>query len=179
MSLSQISSICSLEQFIQKLNIYSQKDASYYDRLIQTIDISPESIASYCRWDSQSYTRNLVCQTDIYQLLVLCWQAGQASPVHDHQGQDCWMYIVEGTIQETLYHPTNNLDKSCILQETDRIIHKRGDTSRLENSTLAWHSIQALSQRVITLHLYSQPINKCHIYDIKTGQVSERKLNYS
>ncbi|MGB3401756.1 MAG: cysteine dioxygenase family protein [Microcoleaceae cyanobacterium] len=179
MSLSQTSSICSLEQFIQKLNISSQKDASYYEKLIQSVNISPESIASYCRWDSQSYTRNLVCQTDIYQLLVLCWQAGQASPIHEHQNQDCWMYVVKGTIEEILYQPSFHDRKGLILHETDKKRYHQGNTSRLIDSTSAWHSIEAISEQVITLHLYSLPIQKCQIYNQKTGQFSERELNYS
>jgi cysteine dioxygenase len=120
-----------------------------------------------------------VCGTDIYQLLILCWQAGQASPIHDHQGQDCWMYVVEGVIKETLYQPIFDHEKGLRLHETDKKQYQTGNISRLMNSTSAWHSIRAISEKVITLHLYSLPIKKCQIYDLKTGQFSERELNYS
>jgi cysteine dioxygenase len=179
MNLSQISQICSLEKLIQGLAISKKKDASYYNQLIQSINLSSESLHSYCTWNPLSYTRNLVCSTDIYQLLILCWQAGQASPIHDHQDQDCWMYIVKGIIEETLYQPIFHQDRGLILHETDKKRYQQGNTSRLMNSTSAWHSIQAISEQVITLHLYSLPIKKCQIYDLKTGQFSDRELNYS
>ncbi len=145
MNLSQISNLCSLEDLIQKLNIPARKDTSYYNQLIQSVNISSKNISSYCHWDEQSYTRSLVFGTDFYQLLILCWQQGQASPVHDHQGQDCWMHVVDGSIQETLYHLTSHLDQCCILQEADRRIYHSGDTSRLKNPTSVWHSVQALN----------------------------------
>jgi len=33
------------------------------------------------------YARNLVSGCELFELLVLCWQPGQVSPIHDHQGQ--------------------------------------------------------------------------------------------
>jgi cysteine dioxygenase len=179
MNSSQISQICSLEELIQGLAISRNKDASYYDQLIQSINISSESVRSYCNWNPQSYTRKLVCGTDVYQLLILCWQAGVASPIHDHQGQDCWMYVVKGIIEETLYQPSLHQERGLILHETEKKRYQQGNTSRLIDSTAAWHSIKAMSEQVITLHLYSLPIKKCQIYDLKTGQFSERELNYS
>lgn len=179
MNLSQSSRIFSLEKLIHGLSIPATKNSSYYDQLIQSLDIPLDTIYSYCTWNERFYTRNLVHSTDLYELLILCWQKGQASPIHDHQSQDCWIYVVEGTIEETLYQPTLHRDQRFILRETDRITYHQGDKSRLMNSTRAWHSIKPLSQQAITLHLYSLPIKKCHLYNLQTGQLSERKLNYS
>jgi len=179
MNLSHPSKLCSLEKLIHGLSIPATKNLSYYDQLIQSLDIPIDSIDPYCTWNERSYTRNLVHSTDLYELLILCWQKGQTSPIHDHQEQDCWIYVVEGTIEETLYQPTLHDDQRFSLGETDRIIYHKGDKSRLMNSMLAWHSIKPLSQQAITLHLYSLPIKKCHLYNLQTGQLSERKLNCS
>ncbi|MDJ0554262.1 MAG: cysteine dioxygenase family protein [Microcoleaceae cyanobacterium MO_207.B10] len=179
MNLSQTLDICYLEELIHRLSIPSRKNSFYYDQLIQSLDISRESVKSYCTWKQGSYTRNLVHSTDLYELLILCWQKGQASPIHDHQGQDCWIYVVEGRMEETLYHPTTDNGKNFILSKSDRIIYDRGDKSYLTNSNAEWHSIQPLSERAITLHLYALPIKKCRVYNLKTAQLSERHLSYS
>src|SRR5688572_30516840 len=54
-------------------------------------------------FDADCYTRNLVHREEHYELLLLCWGAGQKSPIHNHQGQRCWMAVLEGEISETLF----------------------------------------------------------------------------
>lgn len=179
MNFSPTLDVCSLEELIHRLSIPSKKNQFYYNQLIQSFEISLASVKSYCTWKQGSYTRNLVYRTDLYELLILCWQKGQTSPIHDHQGQDCWICVVEGTIEETVYHPTTDNGKNLILTKSDRIIYHQGDKSYLTNSNAGWHSIQPLSKQAITLHLYSLPIEKCRVYDLKTNRLTERYLNYS
>ncbi|MEQ9483475.1 cysteine dioxygenase [Coleofasciculus sp. F4-SAH-05] len=136
MNLSHPSKLCSLENLIHGLSIPATKNSSYYDQLIQSLDIHLDNIDPYCTWNERSYTRNLVHSTDLYELLILCWHKGQASPIHDHQSQDCWIYVVEGTIEETLYQPTLDHDQHFILRETDRITYHQGISSLLQR--LLW-----------------------------------------
>src|SRR5687768_11479706 len=53
-------------------------------------------------FDSECYTRNLVHHEEQFELLLLCWGAGQKSPIHNHEGQRCWMAVLEGGVTETL-----------------------------------------------------------------------------
>ncbi|KAJ1931047.1 hypothetical protein EC988_009921, partial [Linderina pennispora] len=49
------------------------------------------------------YTRNLVDDGNgKYNLLVLVWGEGQASPIHDHAGSHCMMKLLDGELQEDL-----------------------------------------------------------------------------
>ncbi|MDE0585774.1 MAG: cysteine dioxygenase family protein [Planctomycetota bacterium] len=54
-------------------------------------------------WSDERYTRNLVACRESFELLILCWKPGQQSPIHDHAGQNCWMSVLEGQLEEIHY----------------------------------------------------------------------------
>jgi Cysteine dioxygenase type I len=58
---------------------------------------------------TKDYTRNLVVTDNrYYTLLMLCWNPGRSSPVHNHPCDGCWMKVLKGRVQETLYVPMAN-----------------------------------------------------------------------
>ena len=57
---------------------------------------SPEP---YISFSEAQYTRNLIFKNYLFELIALCWNAGQASNVHNHAGQNCWMTIPVGRIR--------------------------------------------------------------------------------
>ncbi|HEY2744828.1 MAG TPA: cysteine dioxygenase family protein, partial [Polyangia bacterium] len=46
----------------------------------------------------RGYARTLLYRCDAFELIVLTWAAGSASPIHDHAGQDCWMVPLAGEL---------------------------------------------------------------------------------
>src|ERR1035441_131593 len=67
-------------------------------RFLQGTPVSAESLAPYLTWDRQHYTRNLIDKTPLYELLAICWEIGQASSVHNHRDQNCWMAVPIGRL---------------------------------------------------------------------------------
>ena len=55
-------------------------------------------------WDRQHYTRNLIDRTPLYELMAICWEVGQASSVHNHRDQNCWMAVPIGRLQVENFH---------------------------------------------------------------------------
>ena len=66
--------------------------------------VSAESLAPYLNWDRQHYTRNLIDRTPLYELMAICWEVGQASSVHNHRDQNCWMAVPIGRLQVENFH---------------------------------------------------------------------------
>jgi cysteine dioxygenase len=62
-------------------------------RFLQQNPVDPDSLAPYLNWDRQHYTRNLIDKTPLYEMLAICWEVGQASSVHNHRDQNCWMAV--------------------------------------------------------------------------------------
>lgn len=51
-----------------------------------------------------SYTRNLVdAGNGRFNLMILCWNEGQSSTIHDHADSHCFMKVLKGTLNEVKY----------------------------------------------------------------------------
>jgi cysteine dioxygenase len=128
----------------------------------------------YALFDPRTYARNLVRASEVYELLVICWQAGQASPIHDHQGQRCWMAVLEGTIEETLYREPAG--RGPLIRGPVRC-YGRGSVAFITDD-MGLHEIRPVGGPAVSLHLYSRPIRECRIFDRDSGEVTERALVY-
>lgn len=93
-------SITSVAHLIQLL---IQKDPDDYRELVHYLQIPTEAWQEYASFSKSHYTRNCVARTDKYELLLLCWEKDQITPIHCHNKQECWVYVVEGTVQEPRY----------------------------------------------------------------------------
>lgn len=123
------------------------------------------------------YARNLVEVNDLFELIVICWKAGQTSPIHNHAGQHCWMAVVEGTIEETHYRaPVKGAREP--LEPLSVQTFPVGSVGYIDDS-IALHGIRPAADRpAVSLHLYSRPILTCNIYDPETGEVRPKRVGY-
>lgn len=128
----------------------------------------------YGLFQDDCYTRNLIQLSERYELLLLCWAAGQRSPIHNHEGQDCWMTILEGPIEEVHYR----FDPGAppVAGRTKQF--GRGEVAFIRDE-IALHDVRSPGESpVVSLHLYASPIAACNCYCEKTGQISRRELSY-
>src|SRR6266478_4939269 len=61
--------------------------------------VDPASLEPYLYFCRERYTRHLIHQTSLFELLAICWQSGQKSAIHNHRDQSCWMAKAYGTVQ--------------------------------------------------------------------------------
>src|SRR5215467_6248623 len=73
-------------------------------QLLEQSPVDADSLAPYLNWDRQHYTRNLIDRTQLYELMAICWEVGQASSVHNHRDQNCWMAVPIGRLQVENFH---------------------------------------------------------------------------
>ena len=126
-------------------------------------------------WDNYSfidetkpYTRNLIA-TDhqTYSLLLLCWNPGQESPIHNHPCDGCWLQVLEGMIREVRYD-TN-------LQETSNEVYSSRDNVTYITDQDGFHKVGhacPTEPPAMTLHVYAPPFTKCKVWatrDAKGG----------
>ena len=48
---------------------------------------------------SGTYTRTCAHQNPRFEILLLNWFPGAVSAIHDHGGQHCWMFVLEGRLE--------------------------------------------------------------------------------
>ena len=131
----------------------------------------------FALFDPDVYTRNLVGRNEHFEMLLLCWNVGQQSPIHNHAGQNCWMAVIEGQIHETLFTPQPDGAAGPLTAGASRL-YVPGRVAFI-NDDIALHRVQpARGIRGITLHLYSKPIDVCNVYDEATGRVVASRLVY-
>lgn len=129
----------------------------------------------FALFEASYYSRNLVHRTELYELIVLCWNVGQKSPIHDHAQQRCWMAVLEGTVRETIFRARaagGPLAVSAVRS------FPSGSVAYIVDE-IGWHRIEPEGESAaVTLHLYSRPIAECRIFDETTQHVATRQLSY-
>jgi cysteine dioxygenase len=152
-------------------------------RFLRDTPVGAESLAPYLTWDRQHYTRNLIDRTTLYELMAICWEVGQASSVHNHRDQNCWMAVPIGRLQVENFHlvhqdlqtgrsslePTNtvemNIAEPCAVDPADpvhRVVNPR-----------------EFNQRAVSLHVYSRPFDTCVMYSPEQGTCGEIQLHFN
>ena len=94
--------------------------------------------------------------------------------IHDHGGEECWMYFVEGVFRENIYQK-NEIEELKVVKTTE---FTSGGVSYMKDF-MGFHDLENVSnQKSISLHLYAKPIRKCNVYDTNKGQFVSKELSY-
>lgn len=100
----------------------------------------------------EKYARNAVYKDDNVEILLLCWDVGQYTPVHDHPDKGCLVKVIKGSLIEEEYIVC---DGNYVLKELHRI--EVGDISYQEGK----HGIHRIKNncktKACTLHIYAPP----------------------
>lgn len=121
-----------------------------------------DELSPFIYFREDTYGRNLICRKKYYELLVLSWLPNQATPVHNHNGQRCWMWIHSGKLTFRNYRREGRE----ALQSTgpDQVYHP-GDLTYIDDK-IGLHEILNLSGKpAVSLHLYANPISQCQVYN--------------
>lgn len=122
------------------------------------------------------YTRNLVFKDGMYELLLLCWDAGEASPVHNHMDQNCWMAVLDGRMEEVQYACPEG--PPCGPLEPRRSLTFDAGQVAYISDEIGIHLVRPVDGSGVSLHLYSRPYDVCKVYDLETGEESLKTLTY-
>lgn len=131
----------------------------------------------FVHFDPDVYTRNLVARNDHFEMLVLCWARGQESPIHNHAGQNCWMAVLDGEIEEVQFAFARTEPGARLVAGGSKTFVP-GRVAFI-NDDIALHRVRpAAGGAGISLHLYSKPIDVCNLYDEHSGVVVQKRLSY-
>jgi len=152
-------------------------------RLLQNSPVDPDSLAPYLTWDRQHYTRNLIDRTPLYELMAICWEVGQASSVHNHRDQNCWMAVPVGRLRVENYRVlSQDLDKGTCQLKSAEIVEMNPTHPCAVDPLEPVHRVlnpREFNQRAVSLHVYSRPFDTCVVYSPEQGTCGEIKLHYT
>jgi cysteine dioxygenase len=153
----------------------SEEERTKYDDIMRSIEIPSSALESYCSWSNESYTRNCIIENEKFALILLCWEGGQVTPIHDHGGEECWVKIIEGEFRETIYKE-NEVGELNIVKT---VISKSNDITYMIDF-MGFHRLKNLAnKRSMSLHLYAKPIRNCKMFDENSRKFVKKDLTNS
>jgi cysteine dioxygenase len=186
MGAQALSKQVSIRDFVSGLRAFPEPAFGSTDQIVgflQRMPVAPDSLAPYLTWDRQHYTRNLIDKTPLYELIAICWEVGQASSVHNHRDQNCWMAVPIGRLLVENYRVVSqNLDEgTCQLEPADTLELNPMHPCAV-NPLEPVHSVynpREFGQRAVSLHVYSRPFDTCVVYSPDQGTCGEIQLHYN
>ncbi|HEX8638213.1 MAG TPA: cysteine dioxygenase family protein [Pyrinomonadaceae bacterium] len=152
-------------------------------RYLAENSVEVDSIAPFFFWSEKFYTRNLIYKDERFELMVLCWDKGQVSRVHNHADQMCWMTVPVGRLRGQNFRAAeiDEEKRLCWLEETDcfDLSDCLAAKVELEEPIHQILNLPEFGERAVSLHIYSKPFDKCLSYCRETNRVSEVPLFYT
>ena len=149
--------ISNLDSLIEQLSNGSKEE---YKAIGVTLDLPLSELLPYTFWSDKHYTRNCIDKTNDFELILLCWEPGQETSVHCHGGEECWVYMIDGELEESHYKYENDILEKV---NTDKLL---SGAKSFMSDEIGYHKlVNNTSNRAISLHLYMDPINTCTVYD--------------
>lgn len=132
-----------------------------------------DELFSQGQWKPGVYTRTRLLDGDAFNVQLLCWAPGCASPVHGHSCADtlvesnCFLLVLEGNLLETIY------GEDAILPDGKAVDSRRGEKHTLRagqmgyiNDSLGLHKVENQSDaRAVSLHVYAPGWTRPPLFD--------------
>ncbi|MDY7231244.1 cysteine dioxygenase [Hyalangium rubrum] len=147
---------------------------------LEGVRVRPEHLGPFLHFRRGRYTRNLVYRDPGFEVVLNCWDTGAVSPIHDHDGQECWFSIQAGTFMlEDFPLLSGGREPGPAVLGPPRIADMVGpghvDHRSPQDSI---HRVSALIGPAVTLHVYAAPVERCLVFDARRQRCTWRMLSY-
>ena len=104
--------------------------------------------------------------------MILCWNCGQGTPVHDHPTAECMFRVCQGNVVETRYDFPRKEAKGELEVTEESTLHE-GEVGHI-NDYQGIHrmSNESDTDTCVTLHCYFPPYKTVNTYDERTGDMT-------
>jgi cysteine dioxygenase len=178
--------IVSIQRLIEELR---QMPEAMFDeteplrRYLEQTPVDASSLDPYLNWSRQHYTRNLIDRTKLYELMAICWEVGQASSVHNHRDQNCWMAVPIGRLHVENFHLVHQdlQGGHCKLEPLNTVEMNIAHPCAVDPADPVHRVINPpeFNQRAVSLHVYSRPFDTCVVYSPEQGTCGEIQLHFN
>lgn len=160
-----------LQELWAALNAYSGfVPLDVLHKRLSALNLSAASFEHVITFDDAIYQRIPVSEGSAYEALVMTWRSGQMSPLHNHKGSACLVYVLQGIATEILFDAAPN--GSLIPAATAHL--KAGQIAASVDADL--HIIANCQPReldLVTLHIYSPALRHMELFDLTSTLFSK------
>ena len=162
--------ITSIEQLIE---CFDDAEPSEQASILKRTNISVSDFEKYASWIDGKYSRNCFARRDSFEMILICWDEDAKTPIHDHNGQHCWVLQISGSILEKRFE--KNDSGFTLIDEAEL---RAGKISYM-NDKMGYHTLENNSKsQAMTLHVYANPINQCNVYNEEKSQFEIKEMAY-
>ncbi len=187
--------LISIDDFVTRIRSFEQ-DLITRDGVLEfcdSVQVSDASLVPYVFFDQKIYTRNMIYRDDLFEIMTICWQPGQKTAVHTHNGQLCWMIPQRGNLGMVDYkwlgcdHPEhqNVVGLDCLagsdhtkLEVVREVDVCAGGTVLTADKLQTIHRLYNHDELAVSIHIYSRPIDSCVAFDMEKQHCYRREMAY-
>ena len=136
---------------------------------LQRLAVAIGELVPFACFDEHCYRRTRLHLGPAYEALLLCWRAGQRSPIHDHVGSRCAFRVMEGVDAESVFERSD----AGLIYPTITTEHQQGSICAAEDDDIHQVSNLQPGEDLVTLHVYSPPLHIMNTYSLTDSFVRE------
>jgi cysteine dioxygenase len=186
----------SVGRFVETLRSF-QTEPITRDRILhylQETTVDRSSLDPFVHFLPDAYTRNLIHRDELMEVMAVCWAPGQRTVIHTHNGQLGWMSVERGALAVINYKwlgcnaadNQNVVGMDCLAGATELDIDRRevqecfpgGPVNTVDKVQTIHQVVVQGREPVISLHVYSQPIDSCVAFDLEKRICYRRTLSF-
>ena len=118
-----------------------------------------------------------------YTAVVMVWDQGQGTPLHDHAGMWCVECVYQGKIRVTSYSVHGGDPETGVVQfEKEKVVHAGPGEAGALIPPFEYHVLEnAIDTPAITIHVYGGEMTYCHTFTPVDGgwKRGYKELSYS
>jgi len=148
-----------------------EPDTTAFGAILARYTFPSQDLAPYLRWNSRHYTRTCVVRNERFELLVICYEAGQRTSIHDYDSETAWIQTLMGEVEEERFQTDGH--GGIRLKQASRL--PAGSMVALPRDSSIHRFLNPGPARAITLNLYVPPMSQWRVYDERTGATEVRE----
>jgi cysteine dioxygenase len=121
----------------------------------------PFELSAYEHFSDTSYARNRIYRNEIVDILVLCWRTRQRTPIHNHAGSTCGVYIIRGEATEITFKPSGI---GLMIPEGSNQLTAGATSISVDSDAHLVGNFASPATDLVTLHCYSPPLLDMQVF---------------
>ena len=130
-------------------------------KLLESLALHRDELSAFERFDPESYCRNRIFSNGFVDLLLLCWKPGQKTPIHDHSGSVCGVYVMRGEASEIGFSPSG---LGPLVPTGTHTVAAGSITVSSHDDTHVVANYAKSGEELVTLHCYSPPLQSMRVF---------------
>ena len=157
-----------LTRLVELLKSDSNVTPARMQNILERLFISAAELESYALFSDERYARNLVHKSRHFEIMVMCWKAGQRSSIHDHAGSLGGLTVLEGGLTECLFAKAPN----GMIKSLSSCDYATGEI-RVEEKSLIHQisNLQGENRKSVSVHIYVPPLIRMNVYSLEDPAV--------